>query len=63
MNNEMKWTQDGVLQAETRYEKRDHLYVEQEKFYDSILNKSPVFVGIEDGVWAMKVLDQISQFK
>ncbi len=41
------------------YEKRDHLYIEQEKFYKSILNKTKPFVSLEEGVNALRVLDEI----
>lgn len=40
------------------YEKRDHLLVEQEKFYDSILNKSEVFVDYSAGKNAVLIVDK-----
>ncbi|MAE59166.1 MAG: hypothetical protein CME69_09810 [Halobacteriovorax sp.] len=43
------------------YERRDHLFIEQEKFYDSIKNKADVFVSLDDGINAMRVIDLIKK--
>lgn len=43
------------------YERRDHLFIEQEKFYDSIKNKTDVFVSLDDGINAMRVIDLIKK--
>jgi len=41
------------------YPKRDHLYIEQEYFYNSILSKSNIFVSVQDGILAVKRVDDI----
>jgi len=41
------------------YEKRDHLYIEQEKFYNSILNGDEIFVNYRDGLLAVEVIDKV----
>jgi len=41
------------------YEKRDHLYIEQEKFYNSILKGEEVFVNFNDGLIAVEVIDKV----
>ncbi len=43
------------------YEKRDHLYIEQEKFYQAISDKSDPFVSLEDGIKAMQVIEMIKK--
>ena len=49
-----------VIEKEN-YEKRDHLYIEQEKFYEAIASKGKPFVGLEDGVKAMQVIEMIKK--
>lgn len=41
------------------YGKRDHLLLEQEAFYKSILNKTTPMVTVEDGLKAIKLLDLV----
>ncbi len=41
------------------YEKRDHLYIEQEHFYKSILNKSKPIVSLNDGLNAVKMVENV----
>lgn len=41
------------------YEKRDHLYIEQEQFYHSILNGSKEMVTYEDGKNAVYFVDKV----
>ncbi len=48
--------EDGTYVKESDYEKRDHLLIEQERFYDSILNSAPPMVGYEDGVKAVELV-------
>jgi predicted dehydrogenase len=42
-------------------EKRDHLLIEQEYFYQSILEHSPPFVGIDDGANAVYLVEKTLQ--
>lgn len=44
---------------EIPYEKRDHLLIEQEKFYNSILNGDEIFVGYSDGINAVELIDKV----
>lgn len=46
---------------EISYEKRDHLLIEQEKFYDSILNGTEIFVNLNDGVRALNLVDKVNE--
>ena len=41
------------------YDKRDHLKLEQELFYSSILEGKQVAVGLEEGLYAVKLVDRI----
>lgn len=41
------------------YEKRDHLYIEQDKFYNSILKGDEVFVNYDDGLIAVEIIDKV----
>jgi predicted dehydrogenase len=41
------------------YEKRDHLMLEHEHFYDSIINNKPPIVSLEDGVLAVRLIDKV----
>lgn len=50
---------EGVFVREESYEKRDHLLVEHEHFYQSILKGTPVFVNLEDGVKAVHLVDSV----
>lgn len=46
---------------EIDYEKRDHLLIEQEKFYDSILNGTDVFVTLQEGRDAVKLVEKVNE--
>lgn len=41
------------------YEKRDHLYLEQERFYDSILSGVDPVVSIDDGIKALELIQKV----
>tara|TARA_R110000868_G_scaffold298978_1_gene559193 strand:- start:4404 stop:5345 length:942 start_codon:yes stop_codon:yes gene_type:complete len=43
------------------YNKRDHLLLEQEAFYNSILSGKPPMVSLEDGIAAVKLIDAVLQ--
>ena len=47
------------LVRDETYEKRDHLKLEQELFYSSILEGKPVVVGLEEGLYAVKLVDRV----
>lgn len=51
--------EDGSYVQECKYEKRDHLLMEQEHFYESILFNNPIFVNYEDGAVAVKIIDSV----
>lgn len=55
--------EDGKEQEikEISYERRDHLLIEQEKFYDSILNGSDIFVSLDDGIKALRLVDLVNK--
>jgi len=44
-----------------KYEKRDHIYLEQDGFYRAILEDCPVPVNFKDGEYAVKIMDSISK--
>ncbi len=44
---------------EIPYERRDHLLIEQDKFYRSILNGEEVFVNYQDGFNAVEIIDKV----
>ena len=48
---------EGVFVEKFAYEKRDHLQLEHEAFYKAILGKAPVPVNVQDGVYAVKMID------
>ena len=50
-------TEDFV--QEVPYEKRDHLFIEQEKFYNSILKGDDIFVDYQDGLNAVEIIDKV----
>lgn len=54
-----KTFEDGRFVKEESYEKRDHLLIEQERFYQSILNNEPEFVTFEDGATAVFYVEQV----
>tara|TARA_R110000868_G_scaffold282927_2_gene543271 strand:- start:2432 stop:3373 length:942 start_codon:yes stop_codon:yes gene_type:complete len=43
------------------YTKRDHLLLEQQAFYQSILEKKPAMVTLDDGIAAVKLIDAVLQ--
>lgn len=51
---------DQIIQEET-YEKRDHLLIEQQKFVKSIVHGDKVFVSLNDGIDAIRVIDAINR--
>jgi predicted dehydrogenase len=48
---------EGVFVEKFTYEKRDHLQLEHEAFYKAILGRGPVPVNVQDGVYAVKMID------
>lgn len=44
---------------EIPYEKRDHLLIEQEKFYNSINKGDEIFVNYNDGLNAVELIDKV----
>ncbi len=66
LNNKASFSKDikaGEEQVinEFEYEKRDHLLIEQDKFYRSILNDTEVFVSIDDGIAAMELIEAVNK--
>lgn len=53
-----KFEDDSYVKTQS-YEKRDHLNIEQESFYKSILNKSEPMVTYKDGVNAVYLVTQV----
>ena len=56
-SNEVAGGDDFVSTFE--YPKRDHLLIEQEKFYDSILNKTETFVSASEGRRAVQIVEAV----
>ncbi len=52
---------DGSYVKEETYEKRDHLLIEQENFYKSILSKTSPMVTYEDGVNAVFLVTKVNE--
>lgn len=50
---------DGSFVEEHPYEKRDHLLLEQELFYNSIENNTAPFVSFQDGKKAVQIIDNV----
>ena len=42
-----------------RYEKRDHLFIEQDKFYRSILDKTPTVIPFQEGTVMVGIIEKI----
>jgi predicted dehydrogenase len=42
-----------------KYEKRDHLLIEHEHFYDSIINNKAPIISLEDGLLAVRLIDKV----
>lgn len=51
--------EDGSFVITENYEKRDHLYIEQERFYLSILEKKPIMVNFQDGKKAVYLIEKV----
>lgn len=51
--------ENGEFVQEFDYEKRDHLLLEQENFYNSIINKTSPVVGYQDGVAAIDLVQAV----
>jgi predicted dehydrogenase len=51
--------EDGSFIRESIYEKRDHLFIEQENFYNSILENGQPMVTYEDGVNAVFYISKV----
>lgn len=49
--------QDGSFVKETPYTKRDHLLLEHAHFYESIKNKKPAIITMNDGMNAVHLVD------
>lgn len=45
--------------VETPYDARDHLYIEQDHFYNSILENTPAIVDIDAGIKAVTLIDKV----
>lgn len=59
MTNNVRLTENDIEVENFSYNKRDHLLIEQAAFYKSINNNSDPLVSYEDGLRAMKWIDQI----
>jgi predicted dehydrogenase len=57
--------EDESYVKEMDYEKRDHLLIEQDRFYNSIINQTPPMVNYDDGAKAVflvsKVMDSLDK--
>lgn len=51
--------EDGSFVKTQSYEKRDHLLIEQERFYDAILNNKDAMVNFEDGKKAVYLVEKV----
>lgn len=49
--------EDGSFVKEENYQKRDHLLLEHKAFYESVLQKKPALVGLQDGLNAVHLVD------
>ena len=49
--------EDGSFVKEEHYTKRDHLLVEHQNFYQSILHSHPTVIGLKDGLSAVHLVD------
>jgi predicted dehydrogenase len=59
LNNSIKHIGPKGLVSEIPYEKRDHLLLEQESFYRAILENRDVPVTLNDGLIAVKLVDEV----
>jgi len=60
VSNEFKAGEEQEIK-EISYERRDHLLIEQEKFYNSIIDGSEVFVSLDDGMKALALVEAVNQ--
>jgi predicted dehydrogenase len=49
----------GIFTTEESYSKRDHLLIEQESFYQSITQKTPVLVSAAEGRLAVELVEDV----
>lgn len=61
MSFESCFYKDGELLEQQQYQKRDHLLLEHESFYHSIVEDLPEKVTLEEGAYAVYLADQILQ--
>ncbi|RLA63329.1 MAG: hypothetical protein DRQ88_05720 [Epsilonproteobacteria bacterium] len=59
LNNEIKHANKSGKVEVIKYNKRDHLLLEQESFYQAILTGSKVPVTLKDGVMAVKLVGEV----
>jgi predicted dehydrogenase len=52
---------DGSYVKHFQYEKRDHLFIEQNNFYNAILGKEEPMVNYEDGAVVVYLLDKVAE--
>lgn len=62
-HREIKSFESGKLQDVISYEKRDHLAIEQEYFYQSINNKEthPIFCTIDEAIHVQEIMEEIEE--
>ena len=56
LNAKLTWTEDKELKT-MEYQKRDHLLIEQEEFYQSVLHNACIKVDGEEGKEAVKLVE------
>ena len=49
--------EDGQFVKEESYNKRDHLFLEHQNFYQSVLESRPAIIGLKDGLNAVHLVD------
>lgn len=49
--------EDDTFVKEQSYQKRDHLLLEHQNFYQSVLSNSPAIIGLKDGINAVNLVD------
>jgi predicted dehydrogenase len=63
MNNEMIEARGNFAGTDfiktTTYEKRDHLLMEHQHFYDSILHQKKPIVSLDDGIIAVNLIEKV----
>jgi predicted dehydrogenase len=58
LNNQMSWSENETIKTEF-YNKRDHLYLEQQEFYQAILEQTSPRVGCSAGVDAVRFVNLV----